>query len=64
MGERIKRHIKLRRKRKVNGKNKKVQLVLKEKVKWTRGEIKCEGEKRKDYEERIKGTIAKKENKK
>ena len=43
MGERIKRHIKLRRKRKVNGKNKKVQLVLKEKVKWTRGEIKCEG---------------------
>ena len=28
--------------------------MLKEKVKWTRGEIKCEGEKRKDYEGRNK----------
>ena len=40
--------------------------MVKERVKLTRREIKCEGEKRKDYEGggRIKGTIAKKENNK
>ena len=36
---------------------------MKEKVKCTRGEIKCEGEKRKDHEGKINGTIAKKEKK-
>ena len=44
----------------VTGKIKKVQLVLKQKVKCTRGELKCEGRKIKDYEGDIKGTIVKK----
>ncbi len=41
-----------------------MQLVLMKKEKMDRGEIKCEGEKRKDYEGGIKSTIVKKENKK
>ena len=40
-----------------------MQLVLKEKVKWTRRKIKCEGEKER-ITRGIKGTIAQKENKK
>ena len=42
-----------------------MQSVLMEKVKWTRGEIKCEERKRKEgLRGRMKGTIAKKENNK
>ena len=40
-----------------------MQLVLKEKVKWTRRKIKCEGETER-ITRGIKGTIAQKENKK
>ncbi len=58
---RIKRHKKQRRKRKVNGENKKMQTVPKGENNTHEGEIKCEGVKYR-ITGKIKGTRAKEKN--